>query len=139
MAHSRKRIILFSLTAILLIVGCAIYFYATNRPEYLASRASLIPRFLNISSSAIGADDPNFCIDEIHSQGRDFDDFGSAGYVFDVPRPYGFISDELYRHPNSSLNDSTLIIKVRRGDILGTLSVEFDTGRGNVQYIQIYD
>lgn len=139
MAKSRNRIILFSLTAILFIVGCSFYFYANNRPEHLASRASLIPRFFNISSSAIGADDPNFCIDEIHSQGRDFDDFGTAGYVFHVPSSHGFLSDELYRHPNSSLNDSTLIIKVRRGDILGTLSVEFDTGLGNVQYVQLYD
>lgn len=134
----KKTIALCSLVAVL-IIGGALCFYATNRPEYLASHAELIPEFFGISAASIGSDDPDFCIDEIHSQGRSFEDFGSAGYFFNVPMPFGFYSDELYRHPNSSVNDSTLVITVRRGNILGTLTVEFDTGEGRVVYSQIYD
>lgn len=139
MKPSRKYfIIAFSIVAFFA-VCYGLFSYATNRPEYLASRADLIPKFFGISSSAIGSDDPDFCLDEIHSQGRDFNDFGSAGYSFIItPGPNGVFSDDLYRHPNSSINDSTLIISVRRGNINGTLTLEFDTGQAYVIYEQVY-
>lgn len=139
MRLSRKRIYLILAFVTLCIVGYGLYAYATTRPEYLASRASRIPDFFGISSASIGSDKPNFCYDEMHSQGRSFEDFGSAGYSFHVPIPYGFLSDELYRHPKSSVNDSTLVITVQRGNILGVLTVSFDTGEGHVIYNQIYD
>lgn len=139
MKVSRKNLIAYSSLIAVLIVGFVLYFYATSRPEYLASRADLIPEFFGISSESIGADDPDFCIDEMYNQGRAFGDFGSAGYGFNVPTTNGLLSEELSRHPNSFLNDSTIIIKVKRGDILGILTVEFDTGRGWVLYEQIYE
>lgn len=138
MSLSRKRIVLTLSVVATLAVGVGLFSYATNRPSYLASRAERIPKFFGISPSSIGADKPNFCLDEIHSQGRRSEDFGSAVYTFDVPCPHGFLSGELYRHPNSSVNDSTLVITVQREDIKGTLSVEFDTGKGVVTYEQIY-
>lgn len=139
MRWSRKRIFFIVAVVTLCIVGYGLYAYATTRPEYLASHASRIPDFFGISSASIGSDEPNFCSDEMHSQGRNFEDFGSAGYSFHVPIQYGFLSDELYRHPKSSVNDSTLVITVQRGNILGVLTVSFDTGEGHVIYNQIYD
>lgn len=120
----------------LVIVGilvCAGWIYCVNRPEYLAAESDRIPDFFELPS-----DDFYTCIDEIHSQGRKFEDFGSAHYDLRIKDNSNI--RESMRHQNNVIEtDTTLVLKHRRGDIEGTFVLHKNSQDANVHYIQIYD
>jgi hypothetical protein len=73
----------FIIVVCLVILGaCSMIFY--HSPERLASKAKYIPEFFNLTKTYFDTDNPGFCIDDIYSQGRKFEDFGSAGYLIDI-------------------------------------------------------
>lgn len=99
----------------------------------MAAESDRIPDFFELPS-----DDFYTCIDEIHSQGRKFEDFGSAHYDLRIKDNSNI--RESMRHQNNVIEtDTTLVLKHRRGDIEGTFVLHKNSQDANVHYIQIYD
>lgn len=76
----RNNVIAVSLiTAALLSILYLLFVYKT--PEQLASEAKYIPQFFGLTKSDFfGFDGDMYVVDELHSQGRKWEDFGSAHY-----------------------------------------------------------
>ena len=101
--------------------GLCGYFYTTNRPEYLASKSEYIPTFFSLPKEDFTNLGNQFCIDEFQSQGRRFEDFGSAHYVLKISDLHPNIRDVMMKNPNTIQPDSSLILTIKRGDILGSM------------------
>lgn len=128
----------FIIVVCLVILGaCSMIFY--HSPERLASKAKYIPEFFNLTKTYFDTDNPGFCIDDIYSQGRKFEDFGSAGYLIDIRSHSSKIIEELRCNNNAVITDSTISLTVVRGNIKGTFTINNDTTRASVFYDQIYD
>ena len=83
----KKSLIIFSLT-----LGIVFFLYKiyTSQPEYLAANYMRVPDFFSLPSSEFNYSNPTVCLDELHSQGRKFEDFGSAFYMLHISE----------KHPN---------------------------------------
>jgi hypothetical protein len=132
-----KKIILIGIVVVCVVCVFGALFYRT--PEHLASQAKYIPEFFNLTKTYFDTDNPGFCIDDIYSQGRKFEDFGSAGYLIDIRSHSSKIIEELRCNNNAVITDSTISLTVVRGNIKGTFTINNDTTRASVFYDQIYD
>ena len=77
----KKSLIIFCIT-----FGIAIILYkiGTSQPKYLAAKFERVPDFFSIPSSVFNYSNSTVCLDEMHSQGRKFEDFGSAFYELTI-------------------------------------------------------
>ena len=128
----------FILLIALVSVMCYGYFYLTNRPEYLASKSEYIPTFFSLPKEDFTNLRNQFCIDELHSQGREFEDFGSAHYVLRISELHPNIREVMMKNPNTIRTDSSLILTVRRGNIIGTFELKHNSCKATANYEQIY-
>ncbi|MDE7413942.1 MAG: hypothetical protein K2N05_09185 [Muribaculaceae bacterium] len=118
---------------------CVGYFYMTNRPEYLASKSEYIPTFFSLPKEDFTNLGNQFCIDELHSQGRRFEDFGSAHYVLKISDLHPNIREVMIKNPSTIRTVSSLILSIRRADILGTFELKHNSCNATAHYEQIYD
>jgi hypothetical protein len=132
-----KKVIISLIIAVCAVCVAGVFFYRT--PERLASKAEYIPEFFNLDKAYFATNQPGFCIDEIHSQGRKFEDFGSAGYLINIKNYSTQIIEALRGNPNAVVADSTIYLVVVRGDIKGKFTIDNDTTRASVFYIQLND
>lgn len=116
------------------ILICARFLYVVNRPEYMAGRAERIPDFFSMQSY----DNFFYCIDELHSQGRKFEDFGSAHYELRIKDNIDY-RKLISKKESITETDSTIEIKIRRGDIDGTFVLMKISQKAYVHYYQIYN
>ena len=114
------------------------YKFYTSQPEYLAANFERVPEFFSLPSSVFDYSDPNICLDEMHSQGRKFEDFGSAFYMLRISEKHPHIRKILSETKNVVRTDSSYIITKRRGNILGTFVLKHNSSIAYVHYKQIY-
>ena len=114
-----------------------LFMYKT--PEQLASEAKYIPQFFGLTKSDFfGFDGEIYVIDEIHSQGRKREDFGSAHYEIRLCELHPNIRIEIEVRGGIK-TDSTWVLTKERGDIRGELVVRHNSSKAYVHYYQIYD
>ena len=132
----KKSLIIFCIT-----FGIAIILYkiGTSQPKYLAAKFERVPDFFSIPSSVFNYSNPTVCLDELHSQGRKFEDFGSAFYMLRISEKHPHIREILSETKNVVRTDSSYIITKRRGNILGTFELKHNSSIAYVYYEQIYD
>ena len=118
----------------------AIYYYLIHRPEYLASKAELIPAFFSLPKYEIFYEGYECrALDELHSQGRKFEDFGTAYYELRINELHPTIRRKM-RDRNGTIDTGhSLILTVKRGNILGTFELLHNSSKAYVNYVQIYD
>ena len=135
-SYMKKLVIIFCIT-----FGIAIILYkiGTSKPEYLAANFERVPEFFSLPSSVFNFSNPYVCVDELHSQGREFDDFGTAFYMLRISEKHPHIREILSETKNVVRTDSSYIITKRRGNILGTFVLEHNSSIALVHYEQIYD
>jgi hypothetical protein len=132
-----KKVIISLIIAVCAVCVAVVFFYRT--PERLASKAEYIPEFFNLDKAYFATNQQGFCIDEIHSQGRKFDDFGSAGYLINIKNHSAQIIEALRSNPNAVVTDSTITLTIVRDKIQGRFNIDNDTTKASVEYIQLYD
>jgi hypothetical protein len=132
-----KKVIISLIIAVCAVCVAGVFFCRT--PERLASKAEYIPKFFNLDKAHFATNHPGYCIDEIHSQGRKFEDFGSAGYLINIKNNSTQIIKELRSNPNTFVTDSTITLTVVRGNIQGRFTISNDTTKASVEYLQLYD
>lgn len=133
----KKRLIIVASTICIVVV---FFFYLKNRPTYLASSAELIPAFFSLPKSEIFYEGYECrALDELHSQGRKFEDFGSAYYELRINELHPTIRRKM-RDRNGTIDTGhSLILTVKRGNILGTFELLHNSSKAYVNYVQIYD
>ena len=131
----KKSLIIFCIT-----FGIAIILYkiGTSQPEYLAANSERVPEFFSIPSSVFNSNS-TICLDEMHSQGRKFEDFGSAFYMLRISEKHSHLREFLSESKNVVKTDSFFILTKRRGNILGTFKLKHNSSIAYVYYKQIYD
>lgn len=137
--NTRMQRIYLILSITLVSAVCVGYFYMINRPEYLASRSEYIPTFFSLHKEDFTNLGNQFCIDELHSQGRRFEDFGSAHYVLRISDLHPNIREVMMKNPTTIRTDTSLILAIRRGSIFGTFELKHHSCRATAHYEQIYD
>jgi hypothetical protein len=132
----KKSLIIFSLT-----LGIVFFLYKiyTSQPEYLAANYMRVPDFFSLPSSEFNYSNPTVCLDELHSQGRKFEDFGSAFYMLRISEKHPNLREILSDFKNVVRTDSSFIITKRRGNILGTFELKHNSSIAYVHYEQLYD
>ena len=75
----------------------------------------------------------------MHSQGRKFEDFGTAFYMLRISEKHQHLREILSKTKNVVRTDSSYIITKRRGNILGTFELKHNSSIASVYYEQIYD
>ena len=130
----------------LLIIFCftfgivfGLYKIWTSQPEYLAANFERVPEFFSLPSSVFDYSDPTVCLDELHSQGREFEDFGSAFYMLRISEKHSHLREFLSESKNVVKTDSFFILTKLRGNILGTFKLKHNSSIAYVYYKQIYD
>ena len=130
----------------LLIIFCftfgivfGLYKIGTSQPRYLAASFERVPEFFSLPSSVFNFSNPYVCVDELHSQGREFNDFRTAFYMLRISEKNPHIRKILSETKNVVRTDSSYIITKRRGNILGTFVLEHNSSIACVYYKQIYD
>lgn len=126
-----KRYII--LSVVFLAILSAIYVYLSRRPEYLASSYERIPQFFSLPEEDFNYSNPTVCLFELHSQGRNFENFGSAYYELLISECHLTIREVLAADKNTIDTDSSYLMTKRRGDILGTF--EYCITRVRLAYI----
>lgn len=130
-----KRILYFIVPILgIMIVGLI---YTFNNPEYLASKPELIPNFFSLPKEEIIHQ--GFVSDELHSQGKQFSDFGSAYYELKIRVPHPSLRRKMLERKETINTGKSLILTVKRGDILGTFELLHNSNKAYVHYNQIYD
>ena len=134
----RHKTLVISITAVLCLLGG--YFYLSNRPLCLASSAERIPAFFSLPKSEIFYEGyEGRIIDELHSQGRKFEDFGSSYYELRINELHPSIRRKMRERDTTIDTGHSLILTVKRGDILGTFELLHNSSKAYVHYTQIYD
>lgn len=114
-------------------------FFVYKTPEQLASDAKYIPQFFGLTKSDfLGFDGEMNVIDELHSQGRKWEDFGSAHYEIRLCEIHPNVRNEI-KEKGGVYTDSTWVLIKRKGDIRGELVVRHNSSNAYVHYYQIYD
>lgn len=134
----RNKVIAVSLiTAALLSILYLIFVYKT--PEQLASEAKYIPQFFGLTKSDFfGFDGDMYVVDELHSQGRKWEDFGSAHYEIRLCELHPNVRREI-KEQGGINTDSTWVLTKVRGNIRGELVVRHNSSKAYAHYYQIYD
>lgn len=134
----RNKVIAVSLiTAALLSILYLIFVYKT--PEQLASEAKYIPQFFGLTKSDFfGFDGDMYVVDELHSQGRKWEDFGSAHYEIRLCELHPNVRREIKEQGDIN-TDSTWVLTKVRGNIRGELVVRHNSSKAYAHYYQIYD
>lgn len=124
-------------SAALLSILYLLFVYKT--PEQLASEAKYIPRFFELTKSDFfGFDGEMYVVDGLHSQGRKWEDFGSAHYEIRLCELHPNVRREI--EEKGGINtDSTWVLTKVRGNIRGELVVRHNSSKAFVHYSQIYD
>lgn len=134
----RSKVIVRALVgATLLLILYLLFVYTT--PEQLASEARYIPRFFELTKSDFfGFDGEMYVVDELHSQGRKWEDFGSAHYEIRLCELHPNVRREI--EEKGGINtDSTWVLTKVRGNIRGELVVRHNSSKAYAHYYQIYD
>lgn len=106
-------------------------------PEQLASEAKYIPQFFGLTKSdSWGFDGEMYVVDEIHSQGRSFGDFGSSHYEIRLCELHPNARREIEEKGGGN-TDSTWVLTRVRGNIRGELVVRHNSSKAYVHYYQI--
>ena len=128
----------------LLIIFCftfgivfGLYKIGTSQPRYLAASFERVPEFFSLPSE-FNYSNSTVCLDEMHSQGRKFEDFGTAFYMLRISEKHPHIRKILSETKNVVRTDSSYIITKRRGNILGTFELKHNSSIAYVHYKQIY-
>ena len=116
----------------------AIYYYFSNRPLYLASSAEQIPAFFSLPKDEI-VWHTGFVEDELHSQGRKFEDFGSSYYALSICPKSPTIRRKMRERKSTIDTGHSLILTVKRGNILGTFELLHNSSKAYVHYEQLYN
>lgn len=134
----RNNVIAVSLiTAALLSILYLLFVYKT--PEQLASEAKYIPQFFGLTKSDFfGFDGDMYVVDELHSQGRKWEDFGSAHYEIRLCELHPNVRREI-EEKGGIKTDSTWVLTKVRGNIRGDLVVKHNSSKAYAHYYQIYD
>lgn len=134
----RNKVIAVSLiTAALLSILYLLFVYKT--PEQLASEAKYIPQFFGLTKSDFfGFDGDMYVVDELHSQGRKWEDFGSAHYEIRLCELHPNVRREI-EEKGGIKTDSTWVLTKVRGNIRGDLVVKHNSSKAYAHYYQIYD
>ena len=133
----RNKIITALVVVAALFVLYLLFIYKT--PEKLASEAKYIPQFFGLTKSDFfGFDGEMYVVDEIHSQGRKWEDFGSAHYEIRLCELQPNIRREIKERGGIN-TDSTWVLTKVRGNIRGELVVRHNSSKAFVHYFQIYD
>ena len=113
----RNKIITALVVVAALFVLYLLFIYKT--PEKLASEAKYIPQFFGLTKSDFfGFDGEMYVVDEIHSQGRKWEDFGSAHYEIRLCELHPNIRREIKERGGIN-TDSTWVLTKVRGNIRG--------------------
>ena len=123
-------------SAALLSILYLLFVYKT--PEQLASEARYIPRFFELTKSDFfGFDGEMYVVDELHSQGRKWEDFGSAHYEIRLCELHPNVRKEI--EEKGGINtDSTWVLTKVRGNIRGELVIKHNSSKAYAHYYQIY-
>lgn len=125
--------------AILLLFSGIYWLFIYKTPEQLAGDAKYIPQFFGLTESDfIGFDDEMYVVDELHSQGRKWEDFGSAHYEIRLCELHPNIRREMEEKGGID-TDSTWVLTRVRGNIRGELVVRHNSSKAYAHYYQIYD
>lgn len=122
--------------AALLSILYLLFVYKTS--EQLASEARYIPRFFELpKSDFFGFDGEMYVVDELHSQGRKWEDFGSAHYEIRLCELHPNVRREI--EEKGGINtDSTWVLTKVRGNIRGELVIKHNSSKACAHYYQIY-
>lgn len=132
-----KRIAAAIASAAVLSLLYFIFIYKT--PEQLASEAKYIPQFFGLTKSDFfGFDDKMDVVDELHSQGRKWEDFGSAHYEIRLCELHPNVRREMEEKGGVD-TDSTWVLTKVRGNIRGVLVVKHNSSKAYAHYYQIYE
>lgn len=135
---NRKVSIIYAI-AILLLFSGIYWLFIYKTPEQLAGDAKYIPQFFGLTESDfIGFDGEMYVIDELHSQGRKWEDFGSAHYEIRLCELHPNIRREM-EEKGGVRTDSTWVLTRVRGNIRGELVVRHNSSKAYAHYYQIYD
>lgn len=132
-----KMISIALVTVAILSMLYLLFIYKT--PEQMASEAKYIPHFFELTKSDfLGFDGKMYVVDEIHSQGRKWEDFGSAHYEIRLCELHPNIRREI-KEKGGVDTDSTWVLTKVRGNIRGELVVRHNSSKAYAHYYQIYD
>lgn len=113
--------------------------FVHRTPEQLASEAKYIPRFFELTKSDFFGFDGEMCVvDELHSQGRKWEDFGSAHYEIRLCDLHPNARREIEERGGIN-TDSTWVLTKVRGNIRGELVIKHNSSKAYARYYQIYD
>ena len=105
----------------------------------MASEARYIPQFFGLTKSDFfGFDGEMYVVDEIHSQGHEWEDFGSAHYEIRLCELHPNVRREI-KEKGGVNTDSTWVLPRVRGNIRGELVVRHNSSKAYAHYYQIYD
>lgn len=130
-----KRIVVGLTTVVLLFMLYFLFIYKT--PEQMASESKYIPQFFGLTKSDfLGFDGEMHVVDEIHSQGLNWGDFGSAHYEIRLCELHPNVRREIEEKGGVN-TDSTWVLTRVRGNIRGELVVRHNSSKAYVHYYQI--
>ena len=132
----RNKMISIALVAIaILSMLYLLFIYKT--PEQMASDAKYIPQFFELTKSDFwGFDGEMYVVDEIHSQGRKWQHFGSAHYEIRLCELHPNVRREI-EEEGGVRTDSIWVLTKVRGNIRGELVVKHNSSKAYVHYYQI--
>ena len=110
------------------------HLYFESRPSRIADNSEDIYRFFSLPKDQI-----EYCYDEIHSQGRDVFDFGSAHYSLKIAYDNSLLQKTIMENENTVITDSTMELTVRKGNILGRFILDLNSNEAHVHYNQLYE
>ena len=115
------------------------YIFATSKPEYLAANYERVPDFFSFPAFEFNYSNSSVCVDELHSQGRKFEDFGTAFYKLRITKQQPQLKKILSEYKDFVKTDSSYIITKRRGNIKGIFTFMLNSSVAYVYYEQIYE
>lgn len=80
-----------------------------------------------------------FLKDELRSQGHKFEDFGSLYYALTICPKSPSIRRKMRERKSTIDTGHSLILTVKRGNILGTFELLHNSSKAYVHYEQLYD
>lgn len=113
--------------------------FVHKSPAQMASDAQCIPQFFNLTASDFTEETGGvYVYDEIHSQGRKWNDFGSAHYEISTCECQPHLTTEIIENGGYE-TDSTWVLRKVRGNILGEIIVTRKHKEAYVHFYQIYN
>lgn len=124
-------------SAALLSILQMLFVYRT--PKQLAWEAKYVPRFFELTKSDFhGFDGEMYVVDEFHSQGRKWGDFGNAHYEIRLCELHPNVRRDIEEKGGFNIDSTWLLTKVR-GNIRGELVIKHNSPKAYARYYQIYD